>query len=356
MKIAMLASNFIKMPPVPEDIPKGYSGAPEYIVWMLTEALVKKGHQVTLFASGDSKSSAKLECVSPVSTFHQPRGTNIEFILDQEHLLVAKLYKMAKDNKFDIIHSHLASRSAFYASFVKTPTVVTLHSPLNGEAASVLACYPKDQYYVSISNRQRLPLPDLKYIGTVYHGLDLAKIPYTEKGGDYLLFVGRLTPQKGVLEAIKVAKDIKKKLVILGTPPKGSAYFEKKIKPLVDGKNIEVHGFVDRKSLYERMGKACCLLFPIQWEEPFGLVMIEAMSCGTPVVAFDRGSVSEVIDEGVSGFIVSSRKGVAGMVNAVSNVCNLERINCRKQVEKKFSLEKMVGKYEEVYKKILNKS
>jgi len=228
-----------------------------------------------------------------------------------------------------------------------------LHSPLVGQDKLIYSNYPKDQYYVSISDKQRAPLPNLKYISTIYHGLSLSEFPYSDKKEDYLLFVGRITPQKGVFEAIKTAKILKKKLVILGTPPKGSLYFEKKIKPLVDGVNIEVHGFVEKKSLYDFMKRACCLIFPIQWEEPFGLVMIEAMATGTPVVAFNRGSVSEVIKDGETGFVVSSRKGVQGLVSAISKINKIKSSDCRSYVEKRFSIEKMVEEYEKAYQKVL---
>lgn len=369
MRIAVLASNFISIPPTPTNVPAGYSGAPEMIVHWTVEELVRRGYDVTLFAAGDCRTSAKLESVSEVAVSQmQKKGT--EFSLDYELLLASKCYKEAQLGKFDLIHSHLVSRSAFFASFVKTPTVVTIHSPLDGLAGSVLEHYKKDQHYVSISNAQRHPLPDLNYTDTVYHGIDLTGINPNYNRGNYLVFVGRFAPQKGVVDAVGAAKLAGEELILFGTESNDSNYFDIEVKPLIDKVKIQSYGFIERNKLFEMLAGAKALLFPIHWEEPFGLVMIEAMATGTPVIAYNRGSVSEIIADGETGFIIDpisslsdlniKETSVDRLVKAIAKINSMSdnetismRRNCRSHVEKNFTIAKMVDGYEEVYKKVL---
>lgn len=374
MRIAVLASNFIRLPPTPEYIPAGFSGAPELIAWWITEELVRRGHTVTLFASGDSKTRAELRSVTeiPVSQMGNP---NVEFALDYEYMLASYAYSLAKENQFDIIHSHLTSRSAFYASFVKTPTVVTIHSPLNGQGGRVLRHFKKNQYYVSISCVQREPIPDLNFVETINHGIDLSEVPFSEKKGEYLVFIGRFVAQKGMLAAVQTARELGEDLILFGTAATDSSYFESEVRPLIDHVKIQTMGFLERPKLFDVLRGAKALLFPISWEEPFGLVMIEAMACGTPVVAYARGSVPEVVVDGVTGFIVApegvshlsnlshlsiKKKGIEGLVEAVKRINFMSeeeyrqmRLACRKHVEEKFTVERMVDGYERVYKKVL---
>jgi len=373
MKIAVLASNFIRIPPRVEDVPTGYSGAPEEVVYRIVEGLVKKGHQVTLFASGDSKTSAQLVSVTEKAT-SKDKSIGIGPHESYEYLLISKCYQMAKKGNFDIIHSNFDKKSAYFAPLVDIPTVSTLHSVLD-KAESVLKFCKDAQYYVSISDAQRKPIPDLNYIGTVYHGLDISTYPFDSNGGNKMVFVGRILPEKGADQAIKVSQNLDKQLEVLGwAAKKNMNYYAEKIKPYVDGKKIFIYGFLSRKNLKQHLIKAKLLIFPIRWEEPFGLVMIEAMACGTPVVAYARGSVPEVIADGVTGFIVNSgesdkrgdwiikKTGIEGLSEAVERIYSMSeedykkmRFACRKYVEKNFSVEKMIEEYEKIYRKLLNK-
>jgi len=376
MRIAVLASNFIRLPPEPKLIPFGYSGAPEKIMHIITEKLVKKGHSVYLFASGDSITSANLVSVTKTSTSMDPSigiGLHIEF----ECLLVSKCYEMAKENKFDIIHSIFDTRSAFYAPLVDIPTVSTLHSPLSAIKYQVLSKIKKNQYFVSISNSQRKGSPDLNYSATIYHGLELENnaFQYGEGIGNYMIFVGRLVEDKGIDTIISLSKKLQKQVYLLGTNVKNSNYWNNVIKPNIDDNFIHHFGFLDKDKLKIHYQNAKLFLFPIKWEEPFGLVMIESMACGTPVVAYARGSVPEIVKDGETGFIVNSsdddirgswiikKTGVEGLEEAINKIYSMSadeykkmRLNCRNHVEQNFTIENMVSNYEKVYQEIIDKN
>jgi len=373
LRIAVLASNYIKVPPLPEDVPQGDSGAPEKIMSTITEGLVQKGHDVTLFASGDSQTSARLVSVTKRATAFDPKigkGKHIEF----EHLLISECYKMAKQAKFDIIHSIFDTRSAYYSQFVSTPTVSTLHSPLDDPIKQrILPHFTNTQYYISISNAQRKPLPKLQYIQTIYHGIDTLSIEFAENIHDnYMLFVGRIVPDKGIEISINVAEKLKRKLYLIGSADETQPFWTKQIKQHIDNILIYYHGYIPKERVNHSYQNAKLFLFPIQWEEPFGLVMIEAMATGTPVVAFARGSVPEVIKDGETGFIVNpsdedirgnwivKKTGTEGLCEAVEKIYSMSkdeytqmRRSCRAHVEKNFTVERMVDDYEKVYRNIL---
>ena len=245
LRIAMLASDFIRIPPRPKDIPAGASGAPEMIASLITENMVKRGHQVTLFASGNSKTQAKLFSLVKKNTGIDPtigRGNHLDF----EFALISKCYQMANQGKFDIIHSHFDNRTAYFAPFTKVPTVVTMHSPITGSKKRLLKLFPKTQWYVSISQAQRKSLPNLKYVATIYHGINTRSLPFYKLAKDYLAVSARIRPEKGVYEAIKVAQKTGKRLFIAGSSTPGEDYFEKKVKPYFN-KKINYLGLLKRE-------------------------------------------------------------------------------------------------------------
>lgn len=352
LRIAVLASNFIRVPPRPKDIPPGYSGAPEKMVSLITEELVKRGHKVTLFASRDSATKAKLVSVTKRSTGTDPKigfSPLRPYLHHFEYLLVSKCYQMAKGGQFDIIHSHLDIPAAFFAPLIRTPTVTTLHSPLAGTRKIILNHFKKSQYFISISNNQRKSLPNLQYAATIYHGIDCKKIPFNLYPEDYLVIAGRIHPSKGIKEAIQVAKKVNLPLIIMGSHGEDE-YWKKEIKPIIDGKKIIYKGLVSQEELFRIIKKSLAFVFPLQWEEPFGLALIESMACGTPVIALDRGSIPEIVQNGRTGFIT---KNLRGMVEVVKKIAQIPRKECRAWVEQNFTLEKMVNEYEKVFFKIL---
>jgi glycosyltransferase involved in cell wall biosynthesis len=352
IKIAILASNFIRIPPRPEDVPPQCSGAPEMMTSILAENLIKRGHAVTLFASGDSQTKGKLISVTERATGTDPKiGFNpTQPHVNYEYLLISKAYQLAQKNNFDIIHSQFDILTAFFAPLVKTPTVSTLHSPISKTRKSILSNFKNTQYYVSISNAQREPLPDLNYAATIYHGIKLEKIPFENYPEDFLAIVGRISQQKGIKEAIDITKKLGTKLVIMGSHGENDPYWENDIKPQIDGKQIIYKGFITQKETFEIVKKAKAYILPLQWEEPFGLTMIEAMACGTPAVVFDRGSAKEVIDNGKSGFVVQNEQQ---MIDAIKDINKINRKSCREWVENNFTIDKMTENYEKVYEKIL---
>jgi len=376
MRIAILASNFIRLPPEPKFVPFGFSGAPEKIMHTITEKLVEKGHEVYLFASGDSLTSAHLVSTTKTSTSLDSSigiGPHIEF----ERLLISKCYQMAKINKFDIIHSIFDTRSAFYAPLVDIPTVSTLHSPMDKVKNQILSEIKKNLYLISISNSQRKLYPNSNYYTTIYHGLDLKSNEFElgEGIGDYLIFVGRLVEDKGIETIISLSKKLQKQVYLLGTNVKNSNFWNDVIKPNIDDNFIHHFGYLDKSKLQIHYKNARLFLFPIKWEEPFGLVMIEAMACGTPVVAYARGSVPEIVRDGETGFIVNpsdqdirgdfiiKKTGIEGLEEAINKIYSMPedeykkmRLNCRTHVEKNFTVERMVDEYEKVYQEIIEKN
>jgi len=353
LRIAVLASNFIRIPPRPKDIPPQCSGAPEMICSIITEELIKRGHDVTLFASGNSQTKGKLISVTKKATGTDPKIglTPSRPHVPYEYLLISKAYQMARKNYFDIIHSHFDFPTAFFAPLVKAPTVSTLHSPLLGTRQFILNHFKNTQYYISISNTQRKPLPGLNYAATIYHGLNLKKIPFSKTSEDYLVGTGRIHPSKGIKEAIRIAKKTKSTLILMGSHGNDN-YWKKDIKPQIDGKRIIYKGFLPRKEMFKIIKKAKAYILPLQWEEPFGLTFIEAMACGTPVIAFGRGSAKEIIKDGKTGFIV---KNITGAVEAIKKIDQIDRRECRRHVEENFSIKKMVDEYEKLYYQIAKK-
>ncbi len=347
MRIALLAPPYLPVPP------KAYGGT-EKIVSLLAEGLVARGHDVTLFAAGDSITKAKLVSTYPASLGNSglKKSDTLEPLLQYD-----ACYRRAKE--FDIIHSHGQYLSLFGARNLGTPVVFTWHGSffpgeVPEEKRETLRAF-SDLPIISISNNQRQALPGLNYPATVYNSLDIQEYPYVEKPtADYLLWVGRMSPKKGAVEAIEVARKLGMRLQMAAAlDPIDVPYFEKEVKPKIDGVNIVFHGEMTHPMLMTLYGNAKAVLYPISWHEPFGLVMIESMACGTPVVGYNMGSVPEVVEDGVTGFVLAPRAGIDGLVQGVKRLGEIDRKACRTRVEKYFHKDRMVLDYEAVYQKIV---
>ncbi|MGN6164570.1 MAG: glycosyltransferase family 4 protein [Flavisolibacter sp.] len=337
MRIAQVSPLFEAVPP------KLYGGT-ERVVYYLTEELVREGHDVTLFASADSVTSATL-----VSTVDKALrlDSNCE---DQLAPHIAQLYDVtSRVDEFDIIHFHTGYLHFPFSQTCSTPNITTLHGKLSVPELQYI--YRRfHQPVVSISNQQREALPYANFVGTIYHGLPADLHPIGKGSGNYLAFLGRISPEKGIDKAIEWAKAAGITLKIAAKVDKADKhYFEKEIKHLLDDPLIEFIGEINEAEKSDFLGNAMALLFPINWDEPFGMVMIEAMACGTPVIAHGRGSVREVIEYGKNGFIVSSTEEA---VNCIKQLSPLQRKLVRQVFEERFTANKMAKAYLQLYEKL----
>lgn len=342
------ALRIAQVAPLYESVPPKYYGGTERVVSYLTEELVRQGHDVTLYASGDSVTKAHL--VAPCR-----RSLRLDkHCMDQLAHHVLMLEMVFKDpDRFDIIHFHIDYMHFPISRRHRTPHLTTLHGRLDIPDLVPLYQEFREVPVVSISNSQREPLPWLNWQGTVYHGLPEDLYTFREEPGRYLAFLGRISPEKRVDRAIEIARRI-------GMPIKIAAkvdnvdkdYFEDVVEPLLRNPLVEYVGEIGEGEKDEFLGNAYALLFPIDWPEPFGLVMIEAMACGTPVIAYRRGSVPEVLEEGVTGFIV---QGLEDAIEAVRRVPTLSRRRCREVFEERFSASRMVRDYLTIYKRLLER-
>ncbi|HLO88219.1 MAG TPA: glycosyltransferase family 4 protein [Nostocaceae cyanobacterium] len=340
MKIAQVAPLWERVPP------PGYGGI-ELIVGLLTDELVSRGHEVTLFASGDSLTLAKLVSVHPRALRLDP---DVKEYGIYELLQLALVYENAGD--FDIIHSHMGYTALAYTNLVETPTVHTLHGIFNQDNEKIFK-YGKKQPYVSISNAQREQRLGLNYIATIYNGIDVSSYQFYPQPNEqpYLAFLGRMSPEKGPHLAIEIAKKSGWRLKMAGkVDVVDRDFFEQEIRPQIDGKQIEYLGEANHADKNALMGGAVATLFPITWREPFGLVMVESMASGTPVIAMRLGSTQEVIAHGESGFLCNN---IQECIQAIDKVGELDRYACRRYVEKHFSVQQMTNGYEAVYKRVL---
>jgi glycosyltransferase involved in cell wall biosynthesis len=326
--------------------PPGYGGI-ELVVSLLADGLVEAGHDVTLFASGDSHTRAKLEWVFRTAPSSQIGLTEYEF----RHALAA--YERAGD--FDVINDHSGPYTSTLAAAVGTPVVHSVHGPLDGVSGEVyaqIAMVVPELALISISENQRRPQPALPWLATVPNAIDLSHYPAKPHRGDYLLFLGRMSPDKGCHRAIAVAMELDLPLKIAGKKrdPSELAYFAEFVAPHLGHHGIEYLGEVPHGQKVELLQDARATLFPIEWEEPFGLVMIESMACGTPVIGSRRGAVPEVIEDGVSGVIVENYRE---MPAALERADALDPLEIRRYVENRFSQERMVSDYVAAYQQLL---
>ncbi|MBW4564827.1 MAG: glycosyltransferase family 4 protein [Mojavia pulchra JT2-VF2] len=340
MRIAQIAPLWERVPP------PAYGGI-ELVVGLLTDELVKRGHEVTLFASGDSITLSKLQSVHPKAL---RLDTTVKEYDIYAMLQLSQVYERASE--FDIVHSHMGHAALPYANLVQTPTVHTLHGVFTPDNEK-LFMHARRQSFVSISDAQREPRLNLNCVATVYNGIDTSNYEFSSQPQDprYLAFLGRLSPEKGPHLAIEIAKRSGWRLKMAGKVDiVDRDYFEQEIKPHIDGKQIEYLGEANHAQKCELMGGAVATLFPITWREPFGLVMIESMATGTPVIAMELGSTPEVIAHGHTGFLCRT---VDECIAAIDKVPQLNRLACREHVVKNFSVQRMVDGYEAVYQQIL---
>jgi glycosyltransferase involved in cell wall biosynthesis len=342
MRIAQIA-------PIVERVPPKKYGGTERVVHALTEELVRRGHEVTLFATGDSETSAKLESVYPralrEAKLKDIYGTNTWTMLN-----FGLAYEM--QDEFDIIHDHLAPLSLTTANMSTTPVVTTMHGPFTADNRSLFQTL-RTPYVVTISDAQMYSLPNLNHAGTVHNGLPMSDYLFGEEMGEYLLYVGRISPEKGVHVAIEVAQFLDLPLIIAAKVDRyDEPYFKQQIEPHLS-ERIQWIGEVNEEERNKLMANARCFLHPVSWREPFGLTLIEAMACGCPVVAFDRGSIPEIINTGVTGYVVHD---IETMIEAVQNIGTIDRKACRDHALTNFSAERMTDGYLEVYEKILAKN
>ena len=339
MKIAVLSPVWFPVPPT------RYGGI-EWIVSLLAEGLVRAGHEVTLFASGDSSTQAELVSVYDEAPSEHIGTTQVEL----RHAL--SCFERAGD--FDVINDHTGPLGAMLGGVVETPVVHTVHGPLGGEPGLLYTSLSKvcpEVGLISLSMNQRKPLPDLNWVANCPNALELDVYPVHPHKGDYLLFLGRMSFEKGCHRAIEVAKEADIPLLIAGKMQDRAEkeYFEEHVRPNL-GWGIEYLGEVDHAKKVDLLQNARVTLFPIEWEEPFGLVMIESMACGTPVIATRWGAVPEVIDDGRTGVIVDDYREMPGVLD---HAAALDPMDCRRYVEERFSSDRMVRDYEAAYEKAL---
>ncbi|MDX9776158.1 MAG: glycosyltransferase family 4 protein [Petrimonas sp.] len=336
MRVAILS-------PVAWRTPPRHYGPWEQVASNITEGLVEKGIDVTLFATKDSITSGKLDGIIERG-YEEDKSAEPKVV---ECLHIAHLMEQASN--FDIIHNHFDFLPLTYSKLIRTPMVTTIHGFSSPKILPVYKKYNRNNYYVSISNADRSH--ELSYIATVYNGIDKRLFTLNEKPQDYLLYFGRIHHDKGTWEAIQIAKKTKKKLIISGIV-QDQAYFGEKVAPWLNDNDIVFVGSSGPEKRDKLLKNAFALLHPINFNEPFGLSVAEAMFCGTPVVAFEKGSMPELIQHGKTGFLVHT---IDEAVDALNNIPEINRSYCRRWAEKNFSREKMVEDYIQIYTSILQK-
>jgi glycosyltransferase involved in cell wall biosynthesis len=335
VKVAMLA-------PIAWRTPPEHYGPWEQVTSLITEGLVAQGIDVTLFATGDSITAATLDSICPVPYAPNPSMDGRVW----EALHVAHV--LERSGEFDLVHNNLDWLPLSFSGLCGAPMVTTIHGFSN---RAILPAYQRaSSAYVSISDADRVP--ELDYAATVYHGIDLAVLPFSERGGEDLVILGRIHPDKGTAAAIEIARLAERRLVICGIV-QDDRYFAEEVEPHIDGSAVVYLGSVGPEQRAQVLGAARALLHPIAFPEPFGLSVVESMACGTPVIAFPLGSMPEVIDPGLTGFLV---EGVAAAAAAVNDVATLDRAKCRAVAERRFSAQRMVLDYVAIYEQVLRGS
>ncbi|MDX1777461.1 MAG: glycosyltransferase [Thermodesulfobacteriota bacterium] len=337
MHIAMLS-------PIAWRTPPRHYGPWESVVSLLTEGLVSRGYNVTLFATGDSKTSGNLHAVC--SRGYEEDNSIMPKVWECLH--ISELFEHAE--KFDVIHNNFDFLPLTYSGLITTPLVTTIHGFSSPGILPVYRKYNGKVSYVSISDADRSP--DLDYIKTIYHGLDLRQFDFQSEPDDYLLFFGRIHHDKGAREAIEIARACNKKLILAGII-QDEDYYHQHVEPHLDNDNTVYVGSADPVQRNRLLGKASALLHPINFNEPFGLSVIESMACGTPVIAFNKGSMPELIEDNKNGFLV---KLLDEAIDAVARIKEIDRAYCRRHVEQYFTIDRMIEEYIQVYETVLEKA
>jgi glycosyltransferase involved in cell wall biosynthesis len=329
--------------PIAWRTPPRHYGPWESVVSLLTEGLVAYGHDVTLFATGDSQTTGKLRAVCPQG-YEEDRSI-IPKVWEALH--ISELFDHA--DEFDIIHNHFDFLPLTYSGLTNTPVITTIHGFSSVGILPVYKKYNGSTFYVSISNADRSP--ELDYIKTIYHGIDLQQFDFQAEPDDYLLFFGRIHPDKGAKEAIEIAKACNKPLIIAGII-QDEDYYKEFVEPCLDNHQVVYIGSIGPVQRSMVLGKALALLHPIHFDEPFGLSVIEAMACGTPIIAFKRGSMPELIEHGKNGYLVSDCQEA---IEYIDQIKDINREDCRRTVEDRFTADRMAQQYCDVYTLIMEK-
>lgn len=337
MHIAMLS-------PIAWRTPPRHYGPWESVVSLLTECLVAQGVEVTLFATGDSETTGTLQAVCQRG--YEEDASIIPKVWECLH--ISEVFERATE--FDLIHNHFDFLPLSYAGLIDTPVIATIHGFSSMGILPVYQKYNGRVSYVSISQADRSP--ELDYIKTIYHGIDLGQFEFYPEAEDYLLYFGRIHPDKGTKEAIEIAKGSGRKLILAGII-QDKAYYQQHVEPFLNDSDVVYVGSVGPTERNRLLGQASALLHPIHFNEPFGLSIIEAMACGTPVIAFNRGSMPELIEHGKNGFLVDT---VAEAVAHVTEIKHIKRADCRHHIEQYFTVERMAQEYIQVYQTIIEKA
>jgi glycosyltransferase involved in cell wall biosynthesis len=373
MKIALIA-------PTEETVPPTKYGGTEWIVYYIAEGMAQKGHEVDLYAPGNSEKGHAYNLVA--TTDHSLR-TLPDVIKNSRLLESTKLLSLEKTihqislKNYDVVHNHASWRGLLFARNLNHKVVTTHHGPLNLAYQNIIFTEFKDYPYVSISKNQRKDFPDLNFVANIYNGTDTSRFPFVENVSPEapMAFLARMSEEKGAIEATQVAKMTKHKLLIATkVDPSNQSYYEK-LQTLLPSEYVQSEGELGFDEKVALLQQSRCLLVPIQWEEPFGLMFTEAMACGTPVITFSRGSAPEIVEDGKTGFLVNQseeyirgdfiikKTGIEGLCEAVErmyalpeNEYNEMRQNSHKHVEDNFTVEKMVDNYEQLYKKLADQN
>jgi glycosyltransferase involved in cell wall biosynthesis len=344
LRIALLA-------PFEEPVPPKKYGGTELIVYNLAEELVDLGHDVTLIASGDSTTTAKLVPAvdKSIRTLIKARNPQTRMALNYQGL--ANALAIIVEGDFDILHSHYGWPLLMFRQLLNCPVITTLHGTLADPTEQEMYSLHREMPYISISNSQRRHGPQLNYVDTVYNGIQVERFEFNNKPKNYLAFLGRISPQKGPEYAIELAKKTNQRLVIAAKIDLvDESYYEQVVKPLIDGKQISFIGEVDHEAKVDLLKNAKALISPLQWDEPFGIVNVEALACGTPVITINRGSMPEILVDGKVGFLCSN---IDEMISKVADISTINRQACRKHVEQNFTAHGMAEHYLKIYESLL---